>query len=181
VIVNLIWRFIWTLLFSRFSSPVGFFDEGTTDYVVLPTDIDVLKHMNNGRYFSLMDLARIEFMIRNKFYYKLKQYKIYPVIASEMIRFKKSLLLFQRFQLTTRILGWDDKFFYIIHYFKKDNEVYALSVIKARMLQQTGNAISPQELLALVDFPQTSPQLPSWLNNWGQADQAFYDETNTNA
>ena len=109
--MNLIWRLLWTILFSRFSKPLGLFDEGSTTFCVLFTDVDVLLHMNNGRYFSLMDLARINFMIRNKAFYTLKKHRIYPVVASEMIRFKKSLNLFQYFQLTTRIIGWDENSF----------------------------------------------------------------------
>src|SRR5690348_8261743 len=100
--MNLFWRFLRIILFSRFSSHLGLFDESSIFFRVLPTDIDVLMHMNNGRYLSLLDLARVDFMIRNKVFPILKQHKIYPVVASEMIRFKKSIGLFKRFEVSTR-------------------------------------------------------------------------------
>lgn len=175
--MNLMWRFLWTILFSRFSSTVELFDEGSTNFRVLPTDVDVLLHMNNGRYFSLMDLARINIMIRNKVFYTLKKHKIYPVVASEMIRFRKSLNLFQRFQLSTHILGWDEKFFYIKHHFKYKGVEYAMSLVKACTLRQSGGSVSPMEIMELLGVKNASPPLPSWVNYWLQADQQFYDET----
>src|SRR5262245_53531980 len=127
--MNLIWRFLLVILFSKPQPNTGLFDEGFIPFYVLPTDIDVLLHMNNGRYFSFMDLARIEFMIRFNAFNIFKKNKVYPVIASEMIRFKKSIKLFQKFIITTKIIGWDDKFFYIRHYFKCDKELYALAIV----------------------------------------------------
>ena len=167
---------MWTILFSRFASPVSLFDESSTYFRVLPTDVDVLMHMNNGRYFSLMDLARINLLIRSKHFFTFKKNKIYPVIASEMIRFRKSLDLFQRFELTSKMIGWDDKFVYVMHHFKVKGEVYALSLIKARFLHQGGGKVNPDELLALIGHQQASPPLPNWVKDWQRADQTFYDE-----
>ena len=35
-----------------------------TQWRVLPGDIDAFGHMNNGRYQSLMDIARVDFLLR---------------------------------------------------------------------------------------------------------------------
>lgn len=173
--MNLIWRFIWVILFSRFASKLGLFDECTITFRVLPTDIDVLTHMNNGRYFSLLDLARIDCMIRNNAFHTFKQHKIYPVVASEMIRFKKSLRLFQRFEITTRIIGWDDKFFYIAHYFKTHGEICALALVKACCLRKSKGLVNTSEVLNLLDVKSPALQMPDWVKEWNQADQDFYD------
>jgi len=52
------------MLRSRRASPLGSTDVGRMTFRVVPTDLDVLGHMNNGVYFSLMDLGRIDLMIR---------------------------------------------------------------------------------------------------------------------
>lgn len=173
--MNLIWRFLWIILFSRFDSPTGILNKSIITFLVLPTDIDVLMHMNNGRYFSLLDLARINLMIRNNVFSNLKKQGIYPVVASEMIRFKKSLNLFQRFQITTQIIGWDETFFYIAHQFKVKNELYALCLVKVRMLHTGGGKISPAEVVQLIEPNLQTPTLPNWLEYWLQADKEFYN------
>lgn len=173
--MNLIWRFIWIILFSRFSPSAGVLDQTSLSFRVLPTDIDVLMHMNNGRYFSLLDLARIDCMIRNKTFAPLKKHKIYPVVASEMIRFRKSLDLFQHFEITTQLLGWDDKFFYIVHQFKRQQHLYALALVKARMLHKKKGAMSPDEVLKQIGLKLPVPPLPKWVMQWQKGDQGFYE------
>lgn len=173
--MNVIWRFLWIILFSRFSPKLDLFAESTTSFRVLPTDIDVLFHMNNGRYLSLMDLARIDFMIRCNVFPVLRKNKTYPVIASEMIRFKKSLPLFQRFEIATTLLGWDDKFFYLAQYFQSQGECYAMALVKARFLHGQKGPLTPQSILSLIPINVPSPPLPEWVKNWYAADQQFYN------
>ena len=175
--MNLIWRFLWVILFSKFETPVHLFDESSIHFRVLPTDVDLLWHMNNGRYFSLMDLARLNFTIRNKIFPLLRKNKIYAVAASEMIRFKKSLDLFHRFEIKTKLLGWDNKFFYIAHYFKKQNKIYAISLVKGCFLHKKTGLLNPNHVLSLIGHLHTSPSLPEWVKNWQSADQDFHDET----
>ncbi|MBN9173553.1 MAG: 4-hydroxybenzoyl-CoA thioesterase, partial [Microbacterium sp.] len=39
-------------------------DVGRIRLTTLPTDIDILMHMNNGRYLSLFDLGRWDLLVR---------------------------------------------------------------------------------------------------------------------
>lgn len=89
--MNLIWRFLYTIITSRFQKKVSLFEVTRTRFRVLPTDIDILLHMNNGRYFSMADLARLNYIMRHKNFSIYKKNKILAVIASEMMRFTKSL------------------------------------------------------------------------------------------
>lgn len=172
----LIWRLLLTLLTARFRSKVGLFDKTSIKLSVLPTDIDFLMHMNNGRYLSLTDLGRIDFMIRNQSFDVLRKHGIYPVVASEMIRFKKSLNLFKRFEIKTQLVGWDERYFYVAHTFMIKKEVYALALIKVRFLHKSGGKVSPHELLKLLNYQEHPNQLPDWINFWHQAEKSFHDE-----
>lgn len=175
--MNLMWRLLWTMIFSRYTSKVNIFSECSTYFRVLPTDIDVFRHMNNARYFSLMDVARVDFLIRSGYYYQLSKKKIYPVVASEMIRFKKSLKLFQHFQLTSRLLGWNDKFFFIEHCFKRKNQTYAQGIIKSCFLRKSGGAMDSHSIAKIMNINPASPPLPNWVLAWQDAEQAFTSET----
>lgn len=103
---------------GRFRSSLRMTDLCVTPFRVWPTDLDVLLHMNNGKYFSLMDIARTDLMIRAKTLKILSSKGIYPVVASESIKFKKSLNPFKKFEIQTQVLGWDDKNFYLKQDFK---------------------------------------------------------------
>lgn len=177
--MNLMWRFLWTFLFARFAEKLSVFDESTIDFYVLPTDIDVLRHLNNGRYFSLMDVARLDFMIRADVFQTLSKNKIFPVVASEMIRFKKSLNLFQRFKIKTRVMGWDDKFFYLMHHFTIKQKVYAVSIVKVAFIRTGHKPITPNDVLDILGLHKKSPVLPEWIKDWQRADQAFYTTTHS--
>lgn len=173
--MNLIWRLLWVILFSRFSPTVTLFDKSYVHFRVLPTDVDVLLHMNNGRYFSFLDLARIDFMIRNKTFAILKKQKIYGVVASEMIRFRRSINLFKRFQISTQLLGWDNNFFYILHYFTNGAQVCALSSVKICFLHHSRGRIMTKEILALLGVPDQAKEMPTWVKDWQAVDRDFYN------
>ena len=43
---------------------IGLLDESAVGFRVLPGDLDVNVHLNNGRYLALMDLGRFDLLIR---------------------------------------------------------------------------------------------------------------------
>jgi acyl-CoA thioesterase FadM len=110
------------------------------------TDLDVLMHMNNGIYLSLMDLGRVDLMLRMGALHKLRKKGIYPVVVSEAIRFRRSLKLFQKFRIVTETAGWDDKYVFLTQKFYARDEMYASAIIKGRFLHKNGSKISPDEL-----------------------------------
>jgi acyl-CoA thioesterase FadM len=178
--MNLLWRYLWVIFFSRFESKLDVLDECSTTFRVLPTDVDILLHMNNGRYFSFMDLSRTNYSVRSGLHQRFLKHKIYPVIASEMIRFKKSIDLFQSFEITCRLIGWDEKFIYMIQYFKQKNKIHAMGIIKSCFLHKDGHRVSSNELLNVIDKKDHPPLiLPDWVKEWIHADKSFYDEAMT--
>ncbi len=168
--MNLIFRLLAVLLWSRFRTKVDVMSECATPFRVMPTDLDVLMHMNNGVYLSLQDLARMDYMIRARAFSKINAKGWYPVVASEMIRFRRSLALFQKFELRTRLISWDDKYLYLEHKFVSRGEVMALGMIRARFLSKKGGAVSPQELMEVLGLKLSAPQFPQHLQEWLAAD-----------
>lgn len=175
--MNLFWRTLWTILFSRFDAKVGLMDACRTSFYVLPTDVDILFHLNNGRYLSIMDLARTNQMIRCGYLKKFNDHAIYPVIASETIRFKKSINLFKRFDIITKIIGWDDKFIYVSQVFIRKNSICALSIVKVCFLsKKTTKRLTTAEFTSLINLKQSSPVLPQWIHDWTLSDQQYHDK-----
>ncbi|MDO9396173.1 MAG: acyl-CoA thioesterase [Herbiconiux sp.] len=155
---------------SRFRSPLGVWDVAATPFRVLPTDLDVLRHMNNGVYLSILDLGRLDLMVRCGLWRVLQQRGWYPVVVSETISFRRSLELGQRFQVQTRVLGFDDKALFVEQRFVVGGEIYARAYIRARFVKRSGGTVTVSELQELpgVGAPPEDGRLPEWLVQWGR-------------
>src|SRR4051794_6150377 len=119
----MIFRTLLHMLRSRRRPPVQVHDVGTVTFRVLPTDLDVLGHMNNGVYFSIMDLGRMDLLIRSGAWKKMRDRGFYPVMANETITFRKSLQPWQRFDVESRIVGYDAKAVYVEQRFVVNGEI----------------------------------------------------------
>lgn len=164
--MNLIFRLLSVLLRSRTRGPVSIFGPCLTPFRCWLTDLDVVRHMNNGKYFSLMDLARVDLMIRAGLYGKLAQNSWYPVVVAETLRFRKSLRLLERFMIETVVLGWDEKAFILQQRFLRGGDCVAEGIVRARILKRSGGSVPPAQVLALSGIAAPSPSLPGWIDAW---------------
>ncbi len=88
---------------------------------VWPNDLDIFLHVNNGVYLTMMDLGRTDMMLRSGIFQPIRKKGWYPVVAAETIRFQRSLKLFQKFSITTEVVGWDEKSIYMQQVFHCNN------------------------------------------------------------
>ena len=146
-------------------------EETSVTFRVWPTDLDVLWHMNNGKYCSIMDLGRIDMMIRNGLWRTFREQGWYPVIAAEWIRFKASLTPFTRFELRTMPMGWDDKSFYLRQTFMVRGRVVAVGLVRARFLAKGGGTVDAPTLADKVSPGAQSPPLPDYVRDWQAAEE----------
>lgn len=167
--MNLFLRLLLLLLTSRFRPRCDVLGPVRKRFVVWPPDLDVLFHVNNGVYLSMLDVARVDLMLRSGAAKTLRRQGYYPVVAAETIRFRRSLQLFQAFEVETTIIGWDEKAFIIQHHFWRGNELVADAVIRARFLKRKGGTVGSHELLQALDRVQASPPLPPWVDAWNPA------------
>lgn len=165
--VNLWWRtLLLFLLPARVDS--GPLDMVSTNFRVLPTDLDVYGHMNNGRYLSISDLGRFDMLRRNGLWPKMSKRGWYPVVASSTITYRKSLKPWRKFAIESRLLGVDGRDVYLEQRFVVKKEIYARLIIRSRFLQKTGGHVPMDELLALLGEQQVTSELPDWLHAWGE-------------
>lgn len=154
------------LLRARRRSPLDDRDVSRLRLTVLPTDIDVLGHINNGVYFSLMDLGRFDFSVRSGLWAAFRRLGIYPVAVHETVTFRRSLDLWARYELQSKILGYSDRVVYFEHRFVRGEEVYARGVVGARFLRRSGGALDTADLLDLLEKERTGWELPAWVERW---------------
>jgi hypothetical protein len=90
----------------------------------------------------------------------------YAVVAAETITFRRSLELWQRFDLETRLIGHDDRAVYLEHRALVGEEIYARAIIRARILRRTGGTVPHDELFAAVGRPEGLPDIEPWVHEW---------------
>ena len=166
--MNLFLRLLLLLLTAPFRPRCDLLGPARKRFIVWPPDLDVLLHVNNGVYLSMLDVARVDLLLRSGMARPLRQQGFYPVVAAETIRFRRSLQLFQVFHVETSVIGWDDKAFLIQHRFLRREELVAEAVVRARFRRRSGGSVSSRELLALVGRSQPSPALPEWIEAWNR-------------
>lgn len=152
-----------------------------------PFDLDLNGHMNNGRYLSIMDLGRLDLMVRLRLMKTVLRSKWMPVLSAATIRYRMPLNPFQKFKLETRVVWWDEKWFYMEQKFiiidpdnhKKDGAVAALAFVKGSFYdRKTKTTVPSSELVALMNVdPSDIPAQPSYIKSWQMAENDMRDLT----
>jgi len=168
--MSLLLRLFAILLFGRRRGSLQMLDLCETPFRVLPNDLDVQMHMTNGRYFTILDLGRVDLMLRNGLWPRLKAAGWYPVVTQETMRFYRSLELWDRYLVRTRVIGWDDKSILLEQAFVRDGIEVASGIVKARFLKRKGGMVATSELMELAGIAHASPPLPEWIAQWSAAD-----------
>jgi acyl-CoA thioesterase FadM len=166
LVIRLLRILIWGL-FGRRLDPLG---RSIVAFRVWPNDLDINIHMNNGRYLSIMDLGRLDLMLRSGFLRTMLKRRWGAVLGSVTIRYRRPLLPFQRYDLVTRILGWDEKWVFIEQQFVRDGQVCAVGYSKA-ILMAAGKPLPMAGVLAALGYTYPSPRLPDGIHSWLDAER----------
>lgn len=123
------------------------------------------------RYVGYTEVARTELMIRAGFLGVMLRKKWTPVVASELVRFKKPVRRFQVLRLSTRVLGWDERYIYFEHVFHRGAELAAL-VIATGTIRSKDGVVAPAQFAAELPWALgPSPLLPDWIRLWSEAEE----------
>jgi acyl-CoA thioesterase FadM len=149
--MNLLFRTIYVAILSLFRErlPFGKLHSRLT-LRVLPNDLDLNFHMNNGRYLTLCDLSRIDMFIRTGLMRTMIKRKWMPVVAMHTMDYKKPLGLFRRFDLLFELTHWDEKYFFMNHTFMVADRVVAEGTSKGCLYARDKGVVSPAEVIAAV-------------------------------
>lgn len=175
--MNLYFRLLWMFLAARFKSRVSVLDPFETRHRVLPNDLDLLGHMNNGRYSTITDLSRMELLIRAGVWKEMKKHKIHPVSAGQTIQFRKPLMPFQKYSIITRTIGWDKRFIYVEHKFQSGETVYALMLMKVMVIGQGSHRMTPEEIFHLVEQSEIDEiNIDEIIEKWNESSHRHWIE-----
>lgn len=147
----LLFRFLLTILKAHLRRRIGLLDSSTVHFTALPHDCDLNLHLNSGRFISFMDIARVELLARMRVLRPALRRGWRPVMGGAEVMFRRSILPFERFSITSRVVSWDEKWFYIEHVaHRKDGSLSAKATMRTIIRGKSGN-VPPQDVLALLE------------------------------
>lgn len=170
--MNLYFRLLyWLLMLRRLPKQSDPMAAATMTMRVMPNDLDIYKHVNNGRYLTIMDLGRLHLMAVTGLLKLILKQKWDPLLGSVKIHFLKPLKVFQKFSLTTQTLYWDQKWIYLEQKFERKGQLYAVALVKVLFIGKEGK-ITPQKILDCMPNPPAQPPIPHVIKSWLEAEQS---------
>lgn len=143
------------------------FDTTTLHMRVWPNDLDFNGHVNNGRYLTMADLGRLDYVIRSGVARVVIKRRAAPIVGDAVAKFRRELHPFERFKIETRLLGWDERWTFMEHRFISQGRV--VGVVAMRGLFRTAQGpLSPQVFVQEFGLTEPSPALPDWVLAWHQ-------------
>jgi len=154
--MNLVFRMLYVFVLSRFRGPLDFGKPvSRLSLRVLPNDLDINFHMNNGRYLTICDLNRVDLFIRTGLLKAMFKRGWIPVIAEHTMTYKKPLGLFDRYEVQLEVTYSDDKYFYMTHTFIKDGLIMAEGTSKGCVYARGVGVVSPAVARDAVEQDRT--------------------------
>jgi len=144
---------------------LGILDEDRLEMRVWPNDIDFNFHMNNARYLGIMDYGRMHLLARTHVLSHVIRSRWTPLVGAVWMTYRRSLNLFARFELTSRMICWDERWFYIEQTFTGSEGLAALGWVKGLLRSPEGN-LDPQKVIEAVSPGAVSPPMPEPVAMW---------------
>lgn len=147
--------------------------------MVTPHDLDYMGHMNNSRYLRECDFARFHHYMRNGFFTASRKLGAKMVVGASTIRYRRSLDFREAFVIRTKVLGWDDKAFYLEQRFvsKKDGFVSAIMLCRQNVVRSSPEQIIEYVCKKKIECPEFPEDLKHWINYITTSSQALRAES----
>ncbi|XP_029931257.1 protein THEM6-like isoform X2 [Myripristis murdjan] len=153
--------------------------EQSINGIVLPHDLDYFGHMNNSRYLRECDFARFCHYMRSGIFMGSCKMGAKLIVGASTIRYRRSLGLGEAFEIRTKILGWDEKAFYLEHRFVSKRDGFVSAVMLCRQNVVRG---SPEKLIEFIckrkiECPEFPEDLKHWISFISASSQALRAES----
>lgn len=148
--------------------PVG----GThvSHHKIWPHDLDLWRELNNGRTLTLYDLGRIPLARRMGLDRALKKRGWGMTVAGSSVRYRRRLTVFQKIEIRSRAIGWDDRFLYVEQSMWRDGADCCGHALLRMAFTGPDGIVAPQILAELIGHAGPSPALPDWVRAWSTAE-----------
>jgi acyl-CoA thioesterase FadM len=162
--MSLLFRFFLNIFYNLLFKPrMDLKDTARLSFRVLPHDLDLNIHMNNGRYLTIMDIGRIDLTAKTGLLEVMLKKKWGGVATAVNINFFRALGPFQKYELHTRLLWWDESWFYLEQKFMSKNKICAKAIVRVTFTNKKGRIPTKETLEAVGRSFNESPEAPVYL------------------
>lgn len=145
-------------------------DTHVSHHICMPWDLDMFMELNNGRALTLFDLGRMGMAQRVGLIDLLKRERWGMTMAGSSVRYRKRVLLFERFEVRSRAVGFDDKFIYLEQSMWKRNGECANHVLYRTAITDKNGLVRTDRVMKAWGRDPVSPPIPDWVKNWIEAE-----------
>ncbi|CCQ09367.1 conserved protein of unknown function; putative thioesterase domain [Pseudoalteromonas luteoviolacea B = ATCC 29581] len=155
----LLWRIRKNRDYEKLLAPVEI------DFKVMPSDCDINMHLTNSRYLAFMDLARTWLTEKVGLFGAIYKRRWFPIVNATAITYIRDIKPLQTFTVTTQLVGWDHKYFYISQKFHSERGLHAIAFIRGVFCRKQG-IVPVEEMLDVAGFDGEAPILPKEIMHW---------------
>ncbi|MEM6373927.1 MAG: acyl-CoA thioesterase [Pseudomonadota bacterium] len=163
-------RLIKDMLIARRQPALEMGETHVSHHRVWPWDLDGFMELNNGRALTLYDLGRLGMGLRSGLMTALRHQKWGLTMAGSSVRYRRRLHAFEKFEMRSRAVCWDDKFVYIEQSMWKTNGDCASHVLYRAAVTDHNGIVTTDRLLAAMGRTDASPETPDWIAAWIKAE-----------
>jgi acyl-CoA thioesterase FadM len=163
--MNLYIRLLRLLLKILFIKKQNALEPSVLTFRAWPHDCDLYLHMTNSRYSALMDLGRTHLIAQAGLIRKLIKKKFLLVPVSSELSYIREIKPFQKFQIHSQIIAWDETYWFVEQRFVCGETIHALAMVRGLVLKGR-EKIPFQKVVDLLDFEVEKPPMPSRVLAW---------------
>jgi acyl-CoA thioesterase FadM len=153
----------------RKAAPLGLTDTHVSHHICWPWDIDPWMELNNGRTLTLFDLGRIPLARRTGLFDLLRRNRWGLTMAGASVRYRRRVRPFQRVEMRSRAVCWDERFIYLEQSMWRDGEATSHILYRSAVTGRDG-IVPPQAVVDALGLPVDPPEIPDWIAAWIKAE-----------
>jgi acyl-CoA thioesterase FadM len=177
--LRLIWAVLRAVLLARRQPRIKPGDHIERSLRVLPNDIDINGHMNNGRYLTLVDLMLIEYFVRLGFAQVLLKSGWRPMSGGCVVTYRKGLQPLQSYRLRFGLVAADVHWNYMrFEFLRQDGTLCAAGIMKGAAVGRQG-LVANAESYSRMGFTFDPQPLPDAVRHWLAAESSLINDVKT--
>lgn len=154
---------------ARKIQPLPYHGVHESTHVCWPWDLDIFAELNNGRALTFYDLGRVPLALRIGLLPAVRRRGWGLTVAGSSVRYRRRIRVFQRFRMTSRGVGWDDRFLYIEQAMWLPSGECAGHVLIRSAATGPDGIVPPEEVIEEIGGAPDMT-LPDWVRGWSEAD-----------
>ncbi len=138
-------------------------------HICWPWDIDPWMELNNGRTLTLYDMGRVGLFLRIGIVPVMRENGWTGTVAGSSFRYRRRVRAFDRYELRSRMIGWDRRFFYAEQSMWRSGDCTSHGLLRMAITDRNG-LVETARVAEAFGYTAERPILPGWVRAWIDAE-----------